>query len=90
LEESSEKGCSRKTTENRVTSWGFIFWGNYGILRCFAKRILLEEFNLAVFRDCGRWTHVEGGGGGTISVFWGWGKLLGYCTVACTMGGMWS
>jgi hypothetical protein len=30
---SSEKGSSRKYTKNWVTSWGFLFWGNFGILR---------------------------------------------------------
>jgi hypothetical protein len=24
----SEKGSTRKHTENWVTSWGFLFWGN--------------------------------------------------------------
>jgi hypothetical protein len=29
----SEKGCSRKTTGNRVTRWSSLFWGNFTILR---------------------------------------------------------
>jgi hypothetical protein len=29
----SEKGSIRKRTENRVTSWTKLFWGNFGILR---------------------------------------------------------
>jgi hypothetical protein len=33
LEESSEKGSSRKHTENRVTRWRIMFWGNSAVLR---------------------------------------------------------
>jgi hypothetical protein len=29
----SEKGSTRKGTENRVTSWTLLFWGNFGVLR---------------------------------------------------------
>jgi hypothetical protein len=49
LEENSEKGCSRKCTENRVASWTFLFWGNLGVLRCFTKRKCLGEFEIGVF-----------------------------------------
>jgi hypothetical protein len=41
LEESFEKGSSRKTTEKRVARWRKMFWGNFGNLRCFTKRIML-------------------------------------------------
>jgi hypothetical protein len=30
---SSEKGNTRKSTENRVTRCGFLFWGNFRRLR---------------------------------------------------------
>jgi hypothetical protein len=30
---SSEKGYRRKYTENRVTRWRFLYWGNLAILR---------------------------------------------------------
>jgi hypothetical protein len=36
----SEKGSTRKRTENWVTSWTFLFWRNLRDLRCFTKRII--------------------------------------------------
>jgi hypothetical protein len=45
----SEKGSSREDTENRVTSWTFMFWGNLENLRCFTKRIFLGEFENGFF-----------------------------------------
>jgi hypothetical protein len=33
LRSGSEKGCSRKRTKNRVTSWSFMYWGNLTVLR---------------------------------------------------------
>jgi hypothetical protein len=51
---SSEKGNTRKRTGNRVTSWSLLFWGNLGNLRCFTKRIYLEEFEISDFWGFGR------------------------------------
>jgi hypothetical protein len=45
----SEKGNTRKYTEKWVTRWKVLFWGNYGILRCFTKRILVGEFEMRGF-----------------------------------------
>jgi hypothetical protein len=53
LGESSEKGSTRKYTGNWVTRWKELFWGNFKVLRCFAKRIFLEEFKLALFGGFG-------------------------------------
>jgi hypothetical protein len=51
---SSEKGYTRKHTENWVARCRFKFWGNLGIIRCFAKRILLGEFKFNDFLRFGR------------------------------------
>jgi hypothetical protein len=53
LGESSEKGSTRKYTGKRVARWRKLFWGNLRVLRCFAKRIFLEEFKLALFGGFG-------------------------------------
>jgi hypothetical protein len=45
----SEKGCRRKSTGNRVTSWRILFWGNFTVLRCFTKRFILGELEFGVF-----------------------------------------
>jgi hypothetical protein len=77
LGESSKKGCTRKHTKNRVTSWSFLFWGNLAILRWFTKRIMLGELEFDVFWGFGRrstWVHW---GGGTTSVsFVSWRNLF--------------
>jgi hypothetical protein len=49
----SEKGSTRKHTGKRVTRWTFLFWRNFKVLRCFAKRIFLGEFKLALFGGFG-------------------------------------
>jgi hypothetical protein len=54
LEENSEKGRSRKSTGNRVARWITMFWGNLEILCCFAKRIVLGEFEMRIFWCFGR------------------------------------
>jgi hypothetical protein len=39
----SEKGSTRKHTENRVTRWMKLFWGNLGDSRCFTKKNIMGE-----------------------------------------------
>jgi hypothetical protein len=51
----SEKGSSREYTENWVARWTFLFWRNFGFLRCFTKRINLGEFEFGCF-----WGFVQG------------------------------
>jgi hypothetical protein len=60
LEESFQKGWSRKHTENWVTRCRNLFWGNFTVLRCFAKRNYLEELGFGFFWSFGRCSHVEG------------------------------
>jgi hypothetical protein len=48
-EEISEKGNTRKHTKKRVTSWSFLYWRNSEVSRCFAKRIVLGEFQFGLF-----------------------------------------
>jgi hypothetical protein len=67
----SEKGSSRECTENWVTRWTFLFWGNFGVLRWFTKRIYLGEFEIDRFWGFVRWSTWMHWGGGTNSVFGG-------------------
>jgi hypothetical protein len=68
LECGSEKGRSRKSTENRVTRWRIKIWGNFEKSRCFTKRIYLGKFKNGFFWGCGRDSTWELWGGGTLSV----------------------
>jgi hypothetical protein len=93
LGESSEKGCRRKHTGKRVTSWSFMYWGNFRNLRWIAKRIRLGEFEMGFFWGLRRGAHVEGWGGGTtwcvfcvlresfVSMGWVLWTLLTHCRV---------
>jgi hypothetical protein len=76
LEESFEKGSSRKTTENRVTSWRNLFWGNLTVLRCFTKRFDLGGFGFGFFWGFGGGSHGEVVRRGALCVQLG-GILLG-------------
>jgi hypothetical protein len=67
----SEKGSSRKHTENWVTSCIKMYWGNLWVLRCFAKGIILGELVFGIFWDFGRRSTWVVWGGGTISMFLG-------------------
>jgi hypothetical protein len=89
---SSEKGSSRKHTENRVTRWRKLFWGNSAFSRWFTKRFVSGEFELGLFWGCGwesTWSHWGGGdhlvlfggisGNSPVNVngvTYGWGVLL--------------
>jgi hypothetical protein len=74
-ETSSEKGCSRKTTENRVTRWRKLFWGNLENPRWFTKRMFSGEIKFTLFWGCGREsTWVYWGGGTELCV---WGEFVG-------------
>jgi hypothetical protein len=57
LGETSEKGCTRKTTGNRVTSWKELFLGESMVLRCFTKRN-----GMGGFGQESTWRRKEGGG----------------------------
>jgi hypothetical protein len=50
----SEKGSTRESTKNRVTSWTFLFWGNFRKSRCFTKRFLWGEFRFDDFLSFAR------------------------------------
>jgi hypothetical protein len=65
----SEKGNTRKHTENWVTRWGSLYWRNLTILCWIAKRIGLGEFNVGGFWVFGRCSHVGLGGGGPLVCF---------------------
>jgi hypothetical protein len=59
-----EKGWSRKHTKNRVTRWRKMFGGIFRDLRCFTKRMFLEEFRFGFFEGFVRlstWLIEEGG-----------------------------
>jgi hypothetical protein len=49
LEEFLEKGNTRKHTEKRVARWRKLFGGILVGLRCFAKRIMVGEFEMGFF-----------------------------------------
>jgi hypothetical protein len=92
----SEKGSTRKRTENRVTRWSLMFWGNSAVLRWIAKRFNLGEFKVGLFLCLGRgstWAYWGGGAvcvsmyafGGILCVLghgegMGWTIILGYNT----------
>jgi hypothetical protein len=69
LEESLEKGNTRKHTKNRVTRWGKMFGGIWGGLRWFTKRILEGELGFTLFRGFRRWSTWVHWGGGTLLCF---------------------